>query len=55
MRTMVGLRRYQYIFDLDSRSKMVRYMNRLADFGTVVELFINNAYGFEFRLSRVVV
>lgn len=52
MRTFVGLHTYRYIFALSEQKKMRCYRERLARYGRVIELFINNAWGFELRLGQ---
>ena len=46
----VGLNTWLYIFDSARQAR--RGMDRLQQFGNITEVFLNNAYGFELRLSR---
>lgn len=48
----IGLRTYLYVFSLDHYALFVRAAKRLAQFGEVTEIFLENAYGLEFRLRR---
>jgi len=50
----VGLRTYLYVFDLNHYTLFVRAAKRLAQFGEVTEVFLENAYGLELRLRRQV-
>jgi hypothetical protein len=48
----IGLRTYLYVFDLDHYTLFVRAARRLARFGAVTEVFLENAHGFILKLRR---